>query len=59
MQCQFFTDEDLKELKEALSKFLAARANRELNRMWDEGTLNQAALDNLRQKHLRTPYLNQ
>jgi hypothetical protein len=50
------TEEDLVELKEALSKFFAARASRELDKLWDEGKLNQGVLDNLRHQHLRTPY---
>lgn len=50
------TDEDLRELKEALSKFFAARADRELDKLWDNGTLNQEVLDDLRHQHLRTPY---
>lgn len=51
------TDEELVELKEALSKFFAARAQRELDKMWDDGRLNQDVLDSLRHQHLRTPYL--
>lgn len=50
------TDEELMELKEALSKFFAAKAERELDKLWDEGKLNQEVLDNLRHQHLRTPY---
>lgn len=49
------TDEELIELKEALSKFFNMRAQRELDKMWDDGRLNQAVLDDLRHQHLRTP----
>lgn len=52
------TPEDLKELKEVLSKFFAARADRELDRLWDEGVLNQEVLNKLRSQHLRTPYIS-
>lgn len=50
------SEEDIVELKESLSKFFAARASRELDKLWDEGKLDQAVLDNLRHQHLRTPY---
>lgn len=50
------TDEELLELKETLSKFFAMRAQRELDKMWENGRLNQEVLDSLRHQHLRTPY---
>ena len=51
------TEEDLIELKQALSNFYAARADRMLDKMWENGTLDQKKLDELRGKHLRTPYI--
>lgn len=50
------SNEELVELKEYLSKFFAAKAERELDKLWDSGKLNQAVLDNLRGQHLRTAY---
>ncbi|MBE6255506.1 MAG: dephospho-CoA kinase [Prevotella sp.] len=47
---------DLDALRLTLSLFFADLAQRAIDRMWDEGTFNQAKLDELRGQHLRTPY---
>ena len=50
------TQEDLDALRLTLSLFFAERAQKEIDRMWDEGTFDQEKLDELRGQHLRTPY---
>jgi len=50
------SQEDLDDLRMTLSKFFAERAQRAIDKLWDEGKLNQDKLDELRGKHLRTPY---
>lgn len=50
------TEEELNELKLALSHFFAHKAQKELDELWDAGVLNQAKLDEIRKQHLRTPY---
>lgn len=50
------TEEELYELKQALSKFFAHRAQKELDKFWENGTLDQQKLNELRKQHLRTPY---
>lgn len=50
------TQEDLKALQLALSLFFANLAQKAIDKMWDEGTFDQAKLDELRGQHLRTPY---
>ncbi len=50
------TQEELDELKLALSHFFAKKAEKELDHLWDTGVLNQHKLDELRGQHLRTPY---
>lgn len=50
------TEEELYELKLALSQFFARRAQKEIEELWDEGTLSQEKLNELRKQHLRTPY---
>jgi hypothetical protein len=39
-----------------LRNFYATRLKREMQRLWDNGTLDQAALDKAANEHLRTPY---
>ena len=50
------TEEELYELKLLLSEFFAAKAQKEIDKLWDNGTLNQDKLDENRKEHLRTPY---
>ena len=49
-------DEDLFELKKLLVSFLNERLQRELDILWDNGTLDENKLNSLRNEHLRTPY---
>jgi len=53
------TDEqELNDLMDVIRNFYARRLEAEMNRLWDNGTLNQDALDQLKDEHLRTPYIN-
>lgn len=53
------TDEqEVNDLIDVLRSFYARRLEQEMNRLWDDGTLNQEALDQLNDEHLRTPYMN-
>ena len=46
--------ERLNEIKELLTKYFAERLDQRMNKLWDEGVLDQKKLDELRGKHLRT-----
>ena len=50
------SQDDLDALRLTLSLFFAERAQKAIDKMWDEGTFDQAKLDELRGQHLRTPY---
>ena len=49
-------EQELSDLMDTLQSFYAKRLEHEMERLWDNGTLNQQVLDDLRGKHLRTPY---
>ena len=49
-------EQELNALMDVLKNFYATRLEAEMQRLWDDGILNQDALDQLRQEHLRTPY---
>jgi hypothetical protein len=49
-------EQEVNALMDVLRNFYATRLEAEMQRLWDDGTLNQEALDNLRNEHLRTPY---
>lgn len=46
--------DDLDALRLTLSLFFAERAQRAIDKMWDDGSLNQKKLDELRGQHLRS-----
>lgn len=48
--------EDLDALRMTLSLFFAERAQRAIDKMWEDGIFDQSKLDELRGQHLRTPY---
>ena len=50
------SEEDLRELKHALSLFFAKLADKELNRLWDEGVVNDDIIEQWGHEHMRTPY---
>ena len=51
------TEADLIELKQAIARFFAERADREMERLWDDGTINEETLKSWEHEHMRTPYL--
>ena len=51
-------EQELNALMDLLRDFYALRLEAEMQRLWDNGTLDQNALDQLRHEHLRTPYIN-
>lgn len=50
------SEEDLRELKHTLSLFFAKLADKEMDRLWDEGILNEEVIESWRHEHMRTPY---
>ena len=50
------TEADLIEWKQAIARFFAERADRELERLWDDGTINEETLKLWEHEHMRTPY---
>lgn len=50
------TPEALKELNKVISDYFVQKADAEMNRMWDDGTLSEEQIENFRHLHERTPY---
>ena len=50
------SQEEMNELMDLLRDYYAKKLDKELERLWDEGILNQAKLDELKDQHLCTPY---
>lgn len=50
------TDEELFALRHAISEFFADRADQEMDRLWDEGILNDEIVEGWKNEHMRPPY---
>ena len=50
------SEEELKGLNRVLKNFYAQRLDAELDRLWDDGTLDDKSLKAMRHEHFRTPY---
>ena len=49
-------DEDIAELKTVIVQFLNSRLQKEIERQWDNGNLNEEKVAAWGQEHMRTPY---
>ena len=50
------TPEALRDLNKVISDYFVQMADAELDRMWNEGTLNEERIESFRHLHERTPY---
>ena len=50
------TQEEADELSRVIRDYYARKLDEELEKRWEDGTLNQQKLDELSGQHLRTPY---
>ncbi len=48
--------ESLAELKQAISNHFANLAQKEIDRLWETGELNEEKVESFRNLHQRTPY---
>lgn len=49
-------EEDVAELKSVIVKFLNTRLQKELDRLWEDGILNEQTVTSWSNEHMRTPY---
>ena len=50
------SDKALDGLKQAISDYFAAQAQNEIDRLWENGDLNDEKVEGFRNLHERTPY---
>lgn len=50
------TDEELAELQNVISDYYAKRMDEEMDKLWDQGVLNEDTIEQWGKEHLRTPY---
>lgn len=50
------TPESLADLNKVISDYFAQQAQREIDRLWETGELNESKVESFRVLHERTPY---
>ena len=50
------TPEALSDLNKVISDYFARKVDEEMNKLWDEGFLNDEKIEQFRHLHERTPY---
>ena len=43
-------------MQQAISNFFAERADSEMERLWEEGVINEEVIEGWKNEHMRTPY---
>ena len=49
-------EEDIAELKTVIVQFLNTRLQKEIERLWNDGTLTEEKVEAWSDEHMRTPY---
>lgn len=50
------SEEELLEIKKVISEYFMCKADEELDKLWEDGSLNESKMEKLRYSHLRAPY---
>ena len=56
MMSVFDTPEAVTDLKQAISNYFAQKAEDEIDKLWENGTLSEAKIESFRSLHERTAY---
>lgn len=49
-------EDTLNEIKDMLSHYFAQKAEAGIDKLWEEGKINDLVIENWKHEHLRTPY---
>lgn len=50
------SDEQMAEISDLLSRYFAEKAMDGLDKLWDEGKINEQTIEDWKHEHMRTPY---
>ena len=50
------TIDDVQATQQILANYYAQKAEAEMDRLWDNGTINEQVIEQWGQEHMRTPY---
>ncbi len=47
---------EMRDIRSMLGQYFAKRAEDALDRLWDEGAINEGVIEEWKHEHMRTPY---
>lgn len=50
------SEAEMHDIRQLLGKYFAQRAEDAMDRLWDEGILNERVMEEWKKEHMRTPY---
>ena len=50
------SEDTLNEIKDMLSNYFAQKAEREIDKLWDNGQVNNTIIEEWKHEHMHTPY---
>ena len=50
------TVEEIQALQQVLANYYAQKVDEEMDRLWDNGTINEQVIEQWGKEHMRTPY---
>lgn len=50
------SEADLNEFRDLIAQFFARKAQKAIDALWDEGTINEETIEQWGSEHMRTPY---
>ena len=56
MASRVTSEVEMEEIRRIFGRYLAKRAEDALDRLWDDGVLNEAVMEEWKHEHMRTPY---
>ena len=50
------TVDEVQAIQQVLTNYYAQKVNEEMDRLWDNGTINEQVIEQWGKEHMRTPY---
>lgn len=50
------TDEEWEEIQKVLSDYFAKKVDQEMDKLWEQGIINEKTIEQWGKEHMRTPY---
>ena len=50
------SESTLNEIRDMLSRYFAEKAQKEIDKLWEAGTINDSVVEGWKNEHMRTPY---